>query len=251
MRKLLAAAAVALVAAPSAAQPLSRQQLLELVEKGVAEDLVRSLVACTCVDFVVDEATLVELRRELPATVVAELIDCRGGAAARPEGDGSPRALSPGAEGATPPTAQASRPAALASVGIVAVAPIVLDGKSDPELTSYLIEQTRARRPSWTLLDAPQPALAADRPPAITERIDAPATRDAARELGAQALLTAQGDTGTSAMGSTEVLLELRLVAVDGGALLWSASGSSEGGALTRKHAARLAVRAALKKLPE
>jgi len=81
--------------------------------------------------------------------------------------------------------------------------------------------------------------------------LDAPATGDAARELGAQALLAVHGRSGTNAMGATEVVLELRLVAVDGGALLWSASGGSEGSALTRKHAARLAVRAALKKLPE
>ncbi len=251
MRKLLAAAAVALVAARSAAQPLSRQQVLELVEKGVAEDLVRSLVACACVDFVVDEASLVELRRELPAAVVAAMIECRGGTAARPEGDGAPPATLPGAASATPLTPPAPRPSAQSPLGVVAVAPIVLDGESDPELTTYLIDQARARRPSWTLLDAPQLALATERPEAAGERIDAPATRDAARELGAQAMLLVQGRTGTSAMGSTEVLLELRLVALDGGALLWSASGSSEGSGLTRKHAARLAVRAALKKLPE
>jgi len=232
MRKLLAAAAVALVAARSAAQPLSRQQLLELVEKGVGEDLVRSLVACACVDFAVDEASLDELRRALPPTVLAAVIDCQGGAASQSEREETSRPTPAAIPDSAPLAAPAPRLATPAALGVVAVPPIVLDGKPDPDLTAYLIEQTRARRPAWTLLDAP-------------------ATGDAARGLGAQALFADQGQTGTNAMGATEVVLELRLVAVDGGALLWSASGGSEGGALTRKHAARLAVRAALKKLPE
>ena len=60
-------------AAPVHAEPLTKQQLLDLISKGVDQTLVRSLVERDCVAFDIDSATLVELSPTVPPSACRQL----------------------------------------------------------------------------------------------------------------------------------------------------------------------------------
>jgi hypothetical protein len=236
LKALAAGAALVLFSAAATAAPLTQQQLLDLLAKGVSEEVVRSLVERDCVDFKVEAANVAELTSRLPAAVLKAAIDCRAAIDATP-----PAALvNPG-----------STPLSLAEVRVVAVEPVVVDGVADGETTSYLMDQIRKRKAGWTLLDPAQLQLRAEAAGGQATVAPLRAVIDAARSLGAQAVLRTGGAASTGFGGENNVTLHLQLVEVNTGKVLWTESGNSKGGGFTRQHAAHMAVRSATRKLPQ
>jgi hypothetical protein len=214
------------------AEPLTLLKLLDLAGEGVAEDLLRALVERDCVDFSVDAENVAELSSRLPASVLKAAIDCRTRLAGAPQ-----------------PAPKAS-PFTLAQVRIVAVAPIVINGVPDSGVSTYLAKKVGEHKRKWKVLGATELALGVESGGLVDAVAPLSKQLAAARDLGAQALLRGDGSSGMDFMGANSLSLQLQLVEVNTGKVLWSGSGQSTGGGFTPKHAANMAVRSATRKLP-
>ena len=166
MKTLPMIVALLLISSACFGATLTRDQLLDLANKGVAEDVLASLVGRDCVDFDVDAANVAELTQRLPPKVLSAVIECRKKPAALP----SESAL------------RAAEPLTLKQVQAVAVAALEIDGVADTGTASYLAEQVRERRPSWTVIGPTQLRVEVEKA-GVTSDAPLSAYLDAARRL--------------------------------------------------------------------
>ncbi len=225
-------------AAPVHAEPLTKQQLLDLISKGVDQTLVRSLVERDCVAFDIDSATLVELSPTVPPSVLQAAMDCRQrrtAVAAEPNGNGR--------TDATP-----IPPFTLSEVKTVAVIPFVLDGLVDSGLTSKFAEELRQRKPTLKIEDALSLQLHLEGAQSFDSRAPLLSLLQAARAVGLDAFFLGTASS-YSIMGSPGVRLDTKLVETRRGSVIWSAGGASKGGGFSEQHAKGMACRSALRQL--
>jgi hypothetical protein len=239
MKCLLVVLLSLLTAGTAAAEPLSKAQLLDLIGKNVDSQLVLDLVKRDCVAFEVDAATLIELSQKVPTPILQAAMDCRKRQAV----------VDPATRASTGNGAEEVAPLALREVKKVAVAEVILAGGSDAGITSYLIEQVKARKPSWDLIDPAQLQLSIEATGGVS---GAPLSNllAAARRAGAHAVLLGNGSY-YNVMGAPGVALHLRLLEVNRGKVLWSTDGESKGGGFSTENAKHMAVRSATRKLPK
>jgi hypothetical protein len=225
----------------SAAEPITKGALVELVDAGVDPSLVLRLVQRDCVAFEIDAPVLLELAPRLPREVLEAAMTCREAAA---------RGVSlPPREGAPSP---AERPGApgydLNELRRVALLPLVFDGVADEALTGAFRDETIRRGVTFELLDAR--VLSAE---AVTGSLDSQTPLETllplAREAGAQALFLGSGTT-RSVVGNPTLQVEVRLVETEHGRLLWQGDGASRGGDFGIDQRRRIAARNAARRLP-
>jgi len=238
--KWLVLSALFMSASSASADPLSKVQLLELLDKKVDPQLVLDLVKRDCVSFDVDAATVVELSQKVPTPILQAAMDCRGHKAV----------VDPATRAAAAAPAPESLPAlTLPEIKKVAVAQVTLGGVRDIGITSYLIAQVRSRKPGWEVIEPTQLQLSLE---ASSGTNSAPLSTllAAARRAGADAILLSDGSY-YSVMGAPGVSLHVQLLEVNQGNVLWSADGASKGGGFSDQNAKHMAVRSAARKLPQ
>lgn len=141
-------------------------------------------------------------------------------------------------------------PHTVADIKRVAVVPVTLQGVSDSDSTAYLTELLRKNRPKWELVDPVQLQLQFEDGATFSSNAPIKSVLAAARKAGAQAVLLASGSYYTI-MGFPGVSLELKLLECNKGGVLWTASGQSKGGGWSVSNARHMALRSAIRKLPQ
>lgn len=224
----------------ASAEPLSRAQLLELLDKKVDPQLVLDLVKRDCVSFDIDVATVVELSQNVPTPILQAAMDCREHKAVI---DPSTRAA------AAAPVPESLPALTLPEIKRVAIKLVTLDGVPDAGITSYLIAQVRSRKPGWEVIEPTQLQLSLE---AANGTSSAPLSTllAAARRAGADAILLSDGSY-YSVMRAPGVSLHVQLLEVNQGNILWSADGASKGGGFSDQNAKHMAVRSTVRKLPQ
>lgn len=91
----------------AAAEPLTKEQLLALVNEGVDTKVIVALVRKDCVSFPIDAGATLQLAKLIPADVLAAAIDCQSARAPQPE----PAPSAPLPPQASTPTAKPQSPA--------------------------------------------------------------------------------------------------------------------------------------------
>jgi hypothetical protein len=233
MKALILATGLTFFSSVSMAAPLTRDHLFELVTKGVAEDVLASLVARDCVDFDVDAVNVVELTQRLPSKVLSAVIECRQKSKNQAGG----------------PAPAALPPLTLSQVRSVAVVALEINGVTDSGTASYLVDQVKEHQPSWRVIGPTELRVEAEKA-GIAAGAPLSTYLEAARRLGAQAILRGDGSAAMDIGFAPNVTISLQLLEVNTGKLLWSGEGDSKGGGLTRRHAAHMAVRSVTRKLP-
>ncbi len=140
-------------------------------------------------------------------------------------------------------------PYVLAGIKQIAMMPVTLHGASDDDATAYLMDLLRREKPAWELLDPVQLQLQFEDGTAFSSSAPIKSLLAAARKAGAQAVLLGTGNY-YNIMGFPGVSLELKLIEVNKGSVLWTASGQSKGGGFSESHARHMAVRSAVRKIP-
>jgi hypothetical protein len=118
MRIRFLAASILALSLPAAAAEVSRDQLLDMVQKGVDTGLIVSLVEKDCVSFDVTADNLVELSARLPREVLQAASDCRKGkTSGKPARAATPAPkAAPGSPTEAAPPRDMGRPLRVASV---------------------------------------------------------------------------------------------------------------------------------------
>ncbi len=222
----------------ASAEPLSKVKLLELASKGVDPVLIRTLVERDCVSFDIDADTLVELSSKVPADVLEAAMRCRG-----------PRAHQSEVKSDSAPSPPSPPAIPLGSVRSVAIIPVALGGIVDAGTTDYLMKQVASREPSWAVIDPVQVQLKFEGSSPFEPNAPLLSLLRAAQATGADAILLGTGSY-YRVMGYPGVSLDLKLIEVNRGTVLWSADGASKGGGVSEENAKHMAVRSATRKLP-
>lgn len=223
-----------------AGQPLvaamSKSQLLELVDKGVDTALIVQLVERDCVDFEVTAAVLLELSPRVPKDVLQAAMTCEGG----PDDSEDSSAAS-----APDPTTALK----LSQISVLAVIPATVDGDSDAVLTAAILEELRRQRPRYATIDPLE--LGADLEDLEDFNSEAPikSLLEDARSEGAHAVLLVNGSTFRR-IEDPGIHLELKIVEVNQGRVLWTGRGSGLSNLFSWQAAKRYAARNAISTLP-
>ena len=223
---------------PSAAA-LSEAGLLELIEKGVSEELVVSIIECDCVDFTVDARTALRLDDLIPESILNAVLDCdekRRGAGAQaappppapapvpPPAPTAPAAVAAAAGVAAATTASGAAEAAeaytLEEITRVALIPVALDGEYNKRMTKTLRRELNRKRTSFKLSGS-------------FENLERPVSNEplenllqAGRAAGVEAVMVSKGAAYTVG-GRPFVQLDAKLVEVNQGEILWAGEGTS------------------------
>lgn len=228
-----------------AQEPISKQQLLELVEKGVDPKLLVSLIERDCVDFQVDASAVLELADLVPAEILEAAIACR---------DEIHSLDSP----ASPPGTQAQaadislssdQPIALRDVKRLAVVPLLLDGVADSSLTAAFTDQIRVQKPKYDLVDSFQLRVHFEDRGAFHSNAPIKSLLAAARSEGADAIVLGEAQR-YNAYGFLKIRVEIKIVEVNRGEVLWSGGARGKSGWDSWQAAKKYTARNAVKKLP-
>jgi TolB-like protein len=220
----------------SANAAISKADLLGLVEKGVDQSLVLSLVQKECVDFDVTPSVLLELSGKIPKEILQAAIDCKAPA----DSKGSvPQAID-----------LASAPAIeLSAVQTVAIIPLVLDGQVDEALTGVVVGELRSQKPRYKLIDSLEIAVHFEDKGAFSSNAPIKSLLAAARAVGAQAVLTGSGSTYRR-LDDPGIRLDLKLIEVNQGKVLWSGGDKGVSNFYSWQKAKENAARNTVKILP-
>jgi hypothetical protein len=224
--------------------PLSKSQLLELSKKEVDVSLIVSLIEKDCVDFEVDAAAVLELSDLVPKAALEAAISCR---------DENQSLRSPNSPPGT--NAQASdislsdaAPFSLKDVRRIAVIPLMLDGYPDAALTAAYVDQMK-QRTQYESVDEFQLRVHFEDSGAFHSNAPIKSLLAAARAEGADAVLVGTANK-YKAFDDFAIRLDVRLVEVNRGRVLWSDGARGKSGLYSwqacKKHTARNVV----KKMP-
>ena len=192
----------------TAGAAISKEELLQLVEKNVDPSLILSLVQKQCVGFDITPEVLLELSGKVPKEVLQAAIDCKSPA----DSKGT----------VSQAIGLSSAPAFdLAAVQTVAVIPLTLDGQVDDALTGVLVEELRLQKPRYKLIDPVEIAVHFEDKGSFNSSAPIKSLLAAARTVGAQAVLVG-GGSSYRRFDDPAIRLDLKLVEVNQGKVLWS-----------------------------
>lgn len=237
MRPIAQLLALVFVAGAAQAEPLTKEQLLDLIAKGVDPALVLTLVERDCVTFTVDAAALVELSSSIPPEILKAAMACRD------------RLTAVAAPDPTAPADSVQAALTLREVKTVTVIPFTLDGLVDSGLSSKFAEELHQRKPALKMRDSLSLQLHAEAAQSFDSRTPLLSLLKAARAVGLDAFFLGSGSS-YNVGGYPGVRLEVKLVETRRGEVVWSAGGASKGGGLSQQHAKGMACRSALRQLP-
>lgn len=220
----------------SASAAISKTDLLELVEKGVDSSLILSLIQKDCVDFDITPSVLLELTGKVPKEVLQAAIDCKSPA----DSKGS---VSQAIDLASTPAFD------LSSVQTLAIVPLTFDGQADDALTGVLVEELRAQKPRYKLVDSIEIAVHFEDKGSFNSSAPIKSLLAAARAVGAQAVLVGSGSSYRR-FDDPAVRLDLKLVEVNQGKVLWSGGDKGVSNFYSWQTAKKNAARNTVKTLP-
>ena len=223
-----------------AADPVSKEQLLELVAGQVDPELILRLIERDCVAFEIDASTLLELSPRVPKQLLDAAMSCR-------EAEAVP--VTPGAAVVAAPAQTQPLPYSLNELHRVAIVPLCLDGALDAALTSAFRDEVLRRGVTFELVDSAPLGDGVTLAGSAAGDAAIAGLLPAARAAGAQAVFVGSASTRT-VLGKPTVHLEVELVETDHGRKLWAGDGASQGGTFTLDQRRRIAARNAVKQLP-
>ena len=138
----------------------------------------------------------------------------------------------------------------LKAIQHVAVIPFTVDGLADDYITNYFAEQLGETKPRWKVIDAIQISLHFEGEAVFKSDAPIKSLLAAARAVKAEAVLLGTGSRYVI-MGYPGVTLDLKLIEVNKGNVLWSVSGQSTGGGFSDAQAKKMAVRSVTRKIPD
>lgn len=231
------AALTALALASAGAEAaVSNQQLLELVQGGVPPEVVLELVQRDCVDFDMTPELVLELSPVVPAEVLRAAIACKA----------SPDATTEVPEVLGLPGSPAYE---IGQIAALAVIPATLDGAPDDALSAALIEELRAQKPEWRLVDPVEMLVHFEDKGAFHSGAPLVSLLGAARAQGAQAILLASASTYRR-LEDPGVRIELRIVETNQGSVAWSGGGQGVSNFFNWQTAKRNAARKSVREIP-
>jgi hypothetical protein len=215
---------------------ISKQQLLELVDHGVAAPVILELVQRDCVDFDMTPEAVLELSSVVPAEILRAAIACKG---------------SPDATGEVPAALSLSDGPAyeLSQISVLAVIPATLEGAADDALTSALVESLREHRPRYRVIDPVEMLVHFEDKGTFHSSAPLTSLLTAARAQGAQAILLASASTYRR-LDDPGVRIELRIVETNQGTVVWSGGGQGVSNFYNWQTAKRNAARKSVQAMP-
>ena len=198
-----------------------------------------------CVDFDVDSAAILELADILPEEVLAEAIRCRADSQSL-RSELTPPGTSP-AESALDLADQEALD--FSDINKAVVVQFVLDGSPDEPLTAMFRGQVEKRAPKIGLEDSLALRIHFEDTGAFHSTAPLKSILAAARAVGLDGVFLGEASSYT-VLGAPAVRLDVKLVEVNRGRVIWTGAGESKGGGWTTQQARKVAARNAAKDLP-
>lgn len=218
------------------AAPVSREQLLEMVESGVSPRVVLQLVERDCVDFEVTPEVLIELSASVPQEVLEAAIACRSGSAAAAFGrDRTEQPMEP--------------PLALGDVRVLAMIPATLDGHLEEGLTAAFVDALKTHKPRYTVVDPVELALHFEGEESFDASAPISSLLGAARGKGADALVLVTG-TSYRRFDDPGIRLDVKIVEANQGKVLWTGGDKGVSNFYNKNAAMKNASRNTVKIMP-
>lgn len=238
MKLALRLFAVFVLSIPAAADaaPISREQLVQMVESGVDASVVLQIVERDCVDFEITPEVLIELSPTVPKEILEAAISCRSGEALASQDRASVELSS------EPPLSKDD-------VQVLAMIPATLDGHVEEALTESFIDAIKKYKPEYDLLDPVELAVHFEGEGPFQSSAPISSLLAAARAKGADALVLVSGSTFRR-LEDPGVRLDVKLVEVNQGKVLWSGGDKGVSNFFNMNAAMKNASRNTVKGLP-